>query len=145
MSGFVGPDIERAFFEGVETTDIIETHDVIGVGVCEDDGIDQVDAVGDALEAEFGGGVDEDAGIAVGNDGRGARALVVGIGAGADGAVATDHGDAGGGAGSKEDDLYAVLLHRNWLYAANGGECNQRNAGLAHWRLNGISIEDYCR
>ena len=44
---------------------------MIGVGVGVDDGVDRVDAVGDALEAKLGRGVDEDFGVFVRDqDGR---------------------------------------------------------------------------
>ena len=61
MRPLVGPHVERAALERVEPADVVEAHDVVGVAVGEDDRVDAVDAVGDALEAQLGRGVDEDA------------------------------------------------------------------------------------
>ena len=55
-----GPPLTR-----VEPADVVEAHDVVGVGVGVDDGVDAVDAVGDALEPQLRRRVDEDARVAV--------------------------------------------------------------------------------
>src|SRR5207248_1987230 len=91
--------------DGIKAADIVQSHDVIGVRVSEDDGVNAVDLVGDALRAELGGGIDQNMGVAVRDQNRGAGAFVVGIGAGADSAVAADHGNAGTGAGAEEEEL----------------------------------------
>jgi hypothetical protein len=55
LVGFlVGPDVDGARAGGVEAAEVVEAHDVVGVGVGVDDGLDVIDAVGDALEAELG-------------------------------------------------------------------------------------------
>lgn len=119
----IRPDIQRAFFERIKSADIVKTHDVIGMSMGKDDGVDHVDGISDALQAKFRGGVDQNPGIAAGNDCGRTHALVVDIGAGTDRAMASNHRDAGGGAGAEKDDFYSLLLllvHRLALYGAGG-------------------------
>jgi hypothetical protein len=73
---------------------------VVGVAVGEEDGFEAIEAGGESLGAEVGGGVNDDVlGIAGEEDG-GTEALVVGIRGITDGAVATDRGNAHGRAGA---------------------------------------------
>ncbi len=101
----LGPDIQWAFSQGIEAANVVQAHDVIGVRVRQHQGVDHVDAIGDALEAKLRGGVDQNCRAALRDDRRGACALVVRVGAGADFAVAADHRDAGAGAGAEEQKL----------------------------------------
>jgi len=79
----------------VVTPDIVETEDVIGVRVREENRVDPADVVRERLRAEIGGGVDEDRGPAVGLDqNRRTQAPIAGIDRSADGAVAADGGNA---------------------------------------------------
>ena len=42
----VGPDVEGAALDRVEAADVVEAHDVVGMGVGVDDGVDSLDVVG---------------------------------------------------------------------------------------------------
>jgi len=98
----IGPDVEGGFGKGVESPEIIEPHDVIGMPVGDDDSVNAIDVIGDALQAQFGRDIDEDAKAVVGDRNGGTSTLVARVGAFADCAVAADHGNSGAGAGSQE-------------------------------------------
>ena len=84
----VRPGIQRAALHVVVPADIVQAHDVIGVGVRPDDRVDPIDAVGQCLEAQLRRRVHEYAGASVGDDHRGPRAAVTRVGARADVALA---------------------------------------------------------
>ena len=103
----IGPDVEPP--ERVKSADVVQAHDMVGMGMGEDDRVDHIDGVGDALKAKLGSRVDQHAaGAGRRNDNGGASAAVVGIGAGADFAVAADHRNAGAGAGAEEKKFHRV-------------------------------------
>lgn len=100
--GGIAVDVERAAGEPVESADIVETDDVVGVVMGEEDGVGASDTASDALKPEFGCCVDQDVVLAEVEDGADACAVVARVGGGADGAITGDHGDAVRRAGAKD-------------------------------------------
>ena len=100
--GGVDGEIFAAVAEGAE---VIEAHDVIGMGVGEDHGVEAAEAFAEGLGAEIGAGVDHPSGFGGLEINGGAGALVVGVSGGADGAIATNHGDALGGSCAEESEV----------------------------------------
>jgi len=94
----VRPHVERAAAQDVKSSHVIEAENVVGVGMGIDDGFDHLDALGDALEAEFGRGVDQDIFAVAREYDRWPGARITRIGRCADRAAAADHGNAGAGA-----------------------------------------------
>ena len=112
--GVVGVDGEVALVVKAEGAEVVEAHDVVGVAVGVEDGVDAADFFADGLGVKVGAGVDEDGVAVVGEaDGRPgaavARVPVGRDGGGADGAVAAERGDAHGGAGAEKGE---GRLHR---------------------------------
>lgn len=62
--GVVGVDREIAFDVKAERTEVVEAHDVVGVTVGVEDGVDAANALANSLGVEVRAGVDED-GVAV--------------------------------------------------------------------------------
>ena len=56
----IGVGRDRAALHRVEAAHFVHAHDVIGVAVREQDGIDAGHALGQRLHAEIGGGIDQD-------------------------------------------------------------------------------------
>ena len=100
--GGVDGEIFAAVAEGAE---VIEAHDVIGMGVGEDHGVEAAEAFAEGLGAEIGAGVDHPSGFGGLEINGGAGALVVGVCGSADRAIATDHGDALGGSGAEKSEM----------------------------------------
>src|SRR4051794_11466394 len=105
------PEIERA--------DVVEAHEVIGVGVREEDEVEPWDRELQELQAKVGTRVDEEvlAGV-LDLDGL-AQSFVARVGRRADVARASDYGDAGGCSAAEESDAHkrfhaeVAQLHRN--------------------------------
>jgi hypothetical protein len=85
---FVAVDGERGLLADVERTDVVETENVVGVAVGEEDGVEAVEVDAESLLAEIGGGIDYYVLSVAGKQERRAQAIVVGIFRGADAAVA---------------------------------------------------------
>lgn len=108
----IRPDIERLSTERVESPHIIQSHDVIGVGVRENDRIDAINIIIHTLKTQFRGCIDKHAGRAVRNQHGRPSAFIVRIGASANLAMAADHGHPGAGTGAEEQklDIHGVFL-----------------------------------
>src|SRR6516164_3817539 len=95
-----------------ERAKVVDAEDVVGVGVSVEHGVDLADALADGLLAEVGRSVDKDhLSTEFEEDGR-AGAAVVRVGRVADGAGASDRGNAHRGAAAqhREGSLHRVLL-----------------------------------
>ena len=84
--------------------EVVESREVVGVVVGEEDAVEGGDFVEKALGAEVGGRVEEEAGGRGLEEDGGAEASVARVGGGADGTGAPGDGDAVGGAGAKEEE-----------------------------------------
>ena len=113
--GGVDGEIFAAVAEGAE---VIEAHDVIGMGVGEDHGVEAAEAFAEGLGAEIGAGVDHPSGFGGLEINGGAGALVVGVCGSADRAIATDHGDALGGSGAEKSEMERG--HLGWTISQEG-------------------------
>lgn len=99
-----GVDGEEAIvFEG-ESSEVVEAHDVVGMGVCDEDRVDGLDAFAEALLPEVGTGIDDPGGFGGLDVDGGAEAFVARFVGLADGAMAPDDGDADGGAGAEKSE-----------------------------------------
>ena len=123
VGGVDGEGFVRA--EG-EAAEFVEAHDVVGVGVGDEGGVEVADVGAEALLAEVWAGVDEPLGEAVIDEEGAAEPLVAGVGGETDRAVAGDHGDASGGAGAEEREREHGL-----------GE-QTREAGRCRWIFCGV-------
>jgi len=74
--GVVGVDGEVAFNAEAEGAEVVEAHDVVGVAVGVEDGVDAADVLADGLGVEVRAGVDEDGAIVVGEADGGTGAAV---------------------------------------------------------------------
>ena len=82
----------RALLQHVEAAHVVEAHDVIGVAVRKDDGVDAPHAESQRLRSNIRPGINQQRASIVGLDvHRGAPAFVTGIGRATGGAVAADH------------------------------------------------------
>src|SRR5690606_20054562 len=97
-----GIDRKMRLRELVEAAQLVEPAGMVGVGMGEKHRVNLADAEVQRLEAELGGGVDEQMEIAPNEIGGGAVAEIARISGRANVALATDHGHAVGGAGTKE-------------------------------------------
>lgn len=95
----------------IESAEVVKPGHVIGVMMREEDGIDAANVVGETLEAKLRAGVDEEANFAQSQPDAGAGAFVAQVGRSADAAVASDHGNAMGGAAAEDD--HVDLGHAN--------------------------------
>jgi hypothetical protein len=109
-----GVEGDVVVLEEVEGANVVETKDVIGVGVGIKDGIEVVESGAEGLVAQVRRGVNEDAGGAELEQDRGAEAFVAWVGRVAHLARAADHGNAYAGAGAENEDGGPVELR---LYA----------------------------
>ena len=123
VGGVDGEGFVRA--EG-EAAEFVEAHDVVGVGVGDEGGVEVADTGAEALLAEVRAGVDEPLGVAVIDEEGAAEPLVARVGGEADWAIAGDHGDASGGAGAEEREREHGL-----------GE-QTREAGRCRWIFCGV-------
>ncbi len=110
----VGVDGQVAFVVEAEGAEVVEAHDVVGVAVGVEDGVDVAEVLADGLGVEVGAGVDEDDVVVVGETDGGTGAAVTRVsggrdGGGADRAVAAERRDAHGGAGAEKGE---GCLHR---------------------------------
>ncbi len=110
----VGVDGQVAFDAEAEGAEVVEAHDVVGVAVGVEDGIDVADVFADGLGVEVGAGVDEDGVVVVGEADGGPGAAVARVAAGRDGggadrAVAAERGHAHRGAAAEKGE---GRLHR---------------------------------
>jgi len=121
--GFGGAvDGHGSALANVEGANVVEAEDVVGVAVGEENGFETIEAGGEGLGAEVGGGVNDDVlGIAGEEDG-GTEALVVGIGGITDGAVAANRGNAHGGAGAEDGEEKRGGRHGGILAGGGGGK-----------------------
>ena len=86
----------------IEAAEIVQTEDVVGMGVRNEDGLKVSETGAESLETELGGRVDEDVLPVDVEQSTGTITLITRVEAGADGTVAGDHGDALTGAGAEE-------------------------------------------
>jgi len=110
----VGVDGQVALVVEAEGAEVVEAHDVVSVAVGVEDGVDVAEVLADGLSVEIGASVDEDDVVVVGEADGGPGATVARVsagrdGGGADGAVATERGDAHGGSGAEKGE---GCLHR---------------------------------
>jgi hypothetical protein len=86
------PQIERPY--------IVKSHNVVGVAMGEEDGVEAFEAGAEGLLAKIGSGVDDDVLVIAGEQQGRAETVVVGVGGGADGAVTGERGNAHRGTGA---------------------------------------------
>jgi hypothetical protein len=110
--GFLGSvDGHSGALADGEGAEVVEALDVIGVAVGEKNGSEAIEARGEGLGAEIGGGVNDDVLGVAGEEDGGTQALVMGIGGLADGTVAADGGDSHGGAGTENGEMDGGCRH----------------------------------
>ncbi len=119
-----------------ERSQIVEPHDVVRVGMGVQDCVDEAQIFAECLLAKIGSGINQHRSFVVAlaklDENRGTHAGIPGIGRGADGAAATERGDAHGSAAAEENDL---CLHLNFL-AARGSAliiCARKAAVAEGW------------
>lgn len=100
-----GVDRNIAPVELAESTQIVEAHDVIGVRMRVEDGVDLVDPLAQALGAKIRRGIDHNPHSRGANENRGAQSIVAGVFRSAHGTFAADHGDPVRGAGAEKGDF----------------------------------------
>ena len=106
--GRTGINRQRAPELIAEAAAIIEAHDVIGVRVRENDGVDHADFFAEHLEAEFRRGIDDEfGGAGLDVDGR-AQTMIFWVGEEAFGIIPADDRDAGGSAGAEKNEREAA-------------------------------------
>jgi DNA repair protein RecN (Recombination protein N) len=93
-----------------ETAEIVESHDVIAVGVGEQGSIQMANAFAEALLPEVRSGIDDKTDFRCRNEKGGAKSLVFRIFREADFAVTPDHRDPDGSSRAEEDD-FCFCLH----------------------------------
>ncbi len=87
------------------TAEIVHAHDVVGVGVSDDDGVQPADVLAQGLEPEFGAGIDHHLSLFGGHVDRRARPMVSRVGEEFGRVVDPDDGNAHGSPGSQEREL----------------------------------------
>ena len=102
--GSVGIDGKNGVLAEVVRADVVEAHDVVGVSVGEEDGVEAIEFCAQGLLAKIGRGVNDDELAVAGEEQGRAEAIVAGIGGGAHAAMATGRGHAHGGAGAEDGD-----------------------------------------
>jgi DNA repair protein RecN (Recombination protein N) len=130
-------DGHRLVFDFAKAAQIVEAQDVVCVGVREDDGVNAHDLFPQTLEAQVGGGVDQDAGGSVPEQGRGAQPFVARITRGTHAARAPDDRDAMRGARPEEGDLQ--FLHVFLLRGHTGILCPM-SATLASLQIRNLAL-----
>jgi len=117
--GFLGAvDGHGSALADVEGANVVEALDVISVAVGEKNGFETIEARGEGLGAEIGGGVNDDVLAVAGEEDGGAQALVVRICGLADGTVAADGGDSHGGSGAEDREVNGGRGHGDILRRA---------------------------
>lgn len=101
----IRPDVDRALFDLVESAQIIQSHDVISVGMSENDSVNHVDIVAKTLNAKLRRGVDEHLRPMVRNAHTRPIAMVARIITCAYRAMTADHRHAGAGACSQKQQF----------------------------------------
>jgi len=102
---------QRRFLPNIERPNIVESQNVVGVAVGEEDGVEAIEADAEGLLAEIRSGVDDDV-LAVAREKQGrAQAIIVGIGGGADAALARERGNAHGGTGAEDGEFDGSARH----------------------------------
>lgn len=91
--------------EFAEAPHVVEPHDVIGVGMGDQRGIEPGDPFPEALAPEIGRGVDDKVAVGCLHQKGGPRPVIARVGRLADRASATDHGDAVGCPGSEKGEI----------------------------------------
>ncbi len=94
----------RALLHFAEAAEVVEAHEVIGVGMGKEDGVEMVETFAQRLLPEIGGRVDEDFCAGCADMKGGAGTLIARIGGKTNGATASDHGNPLGRAGTKDGD-----------------------------------------
>lgn len=124
----------------VEASDVVEAADVVCVVVGVEDGVDAIDVIGEALQAQFGGGVDEQVQVTAMEPDAGAGAVVTRVGGRTDGAATTDHGDAMRSSAAEDDDVHSAHVVPT-LQCANRAFVKGESYGGARGRES-ISVQD---
>ena len=100
----VGVDGDAAGDAKAEGAEIVEAHDVVGVAVGVEGGVDAAEVFAEGLGVEVRAGVDEDDVVVVGEADGGAGPPVMGVSGGADGALAAEGGHAHGGSAAEKGE-----------------------------------------
>ena len=108
-------DRDAALLPEIERPHIVQAHDVVGVRVGEDHGVQAVDAGAQSLRAEIGRGVDQHVAALVAHQDGGPQPVVARIGGSADGAMAADGGHAHAGARTQHGDFDGGRRHSGFL------------------------------
>ena len=93
--GLIGVDGNGSLLAKIEHPDVIQSQDMVYMGMSKQDGIEAVDAFPQRLSAEVGRGIDHDDALVVTEKDGGAGAVVFGVSRPAYPAIASDHGDPG--------------------------------------------------
>jgi hypothetical protein len=118
-----GEGVDRLTLAEVERADVIQPHEVIGVGVRVEDEVEPRDRMAQELDAEVGRRIDEQM-LAVRLDGhRLPQPLVSRIGGGANAAVTAHYRDAGRGTGTEERHA-----HRGTILSLRVAPCRRLSA-----------------
>src|SRR5689334_9633502 len=96
--------------EKMEAAQVIDTVDMVGMGMGEEDRVDSADSLTECLTAQIGGGVHQDVPVVVSNEQRCPRATVPDVIRGADPAVASDHRHTGGCPAPQDYGFHAASL-----------------------------------
>ena len=121
---------DRATLAKVERADVVETHDVIGVGMGKQDGVKVRDGGAEGLLSKIGRGVDEDRTAVVLDPDRGPQSLIARVGGSAYVAVAPDGGNANAGAGAKHGELQCARPSHGSVFSEDAAAC------FLDWRSN---------
>ena len=98
----VGIERELALLNRAEATAVIQAHDMVGVGVSDDDRVEPVDLFAKALESEFRCGVDHEFNLVSLDVDRRAHAMIFRIGEELRRVFASDDGHANRSAGAED-------------------------------------------
>ena len=101
----VGEDGKGDLLTKIVGTNVIETHDVVGVAVSEEHGVETVECDAESLLAKIRSGVNDGKFAAAGEQQGRAEAFVAGIRRAAHAAMTAERGNAHGGAGAKNGDF----------------------------------------
>ncbi len=93
--GLIGVDGNGSLLAKIEHPNVIQSQDMVYMGMRKQDGIEAVDAFPQRLSAEVGCGIDHDDALVVTEKDGGAGAVVFGVSRPAYPAIASDHGDPG--------------------------------------------------
>ncbi len=132
-----GMDGHGLVFDLTEAAQIVEAKDMVRVRVCVDHGIDARDVFTQALEAQIGGGVNQDARGSVAEQGRCAQPLVARIGRRAHPARAPDDWNAVRRARPEEGDLQRLHV---FALARHTGILAPMSATLASLQIRNLAL-----